>query len=701
MRLLKAQQEIAQEHLDKRIFVEGMAGVGKTTSAIERIKHLIRQGTPASQILLIVPQATLALPYRQALRRARIKADTTIKITTIGKLSYEIVDLFFPLVAEQAGFKSPNESPHFLSLELAQYYMMRHINPIIEQNDYFNSLHITRPRLFTQIIDNLNKTALVGFPLNTIEARLAEAWRGDPAQKYVYQDAQDTALTFRQVCLDHNLLDFSLQIHIFANMLWKLPQVRDYVMGQYRHLIIENIEEDAPATHDIVRDWLDACESALVLYDSDSGYRQFLGADPIYAYGLKDACDVHITLEKQRTMSKEVQVLHEHLAVALRQKPEIKMSGDPREAIAYDGDNRFHLQMIDWIVEQVRSLIENDGVSPDEIVILAPYLPDALRFAIQTRLDEHNIANRAHRPSRSLREEPASRMMITLAKLAHPQWKLEQMPSVQEVATALTFAISELDLVRGRLLSEVLYRKGSLHDYDGITNQEMQGRITFELGESYQKLVDWLRAYQEDDALPLDIFMSKCFGELLSQPAFGFHTRPDTANVVANLIDSARGFRQALEKTDPNIETSKAFIELMDAGILANQYVRDWDMSERTGEVLLAPAYTFLVNNTPVDYQFWVNIGSSGWSQRLFQPLTHPYVMSRQWEMGRVWTDEDERHADEQVLAYLALGLIRRCRKKIYLGLSQFSEQGYEQRGDLLLGIQRLLRRLNRAEGEN
>jgi hypothetical protein len=95
-----------------------------------------------------------------------------------------------------------------------------------------------------------------------------------------------------------------------------------------------------------------------------------------------------------------------------------------------------------------------------------------------------------------------------------------------------------------------------------------------------------------------------------------------------------------------------------------------------------------------VDYQFWLNIGSPGWGQRLYQPLTHPYVLSREWIEGRLWTDADEVAANQDALYRLATGLIRRCRKQIYLGYSQFGEQGYEQRGPMLDGIQRMLRRL-------
>ncbi len=90
------------------------------------------------------------------------------------------------------------------------------------------------------------------------------------------------------MCRRHNLLDFSLQMEIFAKNLWTLPQPRKYLTDQYRHLIVDNIEEESPAMHGIVADWLEDCDSALVIYDAEGGYRRFLGADSINAYALKE-----------------------------------------------------------------------------------------------------------------------------------------------------------------------------------------------------------------------------------------------------------------------------------------------------------------------------------------------------------------------------------------------------------------------------
>jgi hypothetical protein len=41
----------------------------------------------------------------------------------------------------------------------------------------------------------------------------------------------------------------------------------------------------------------------------------------------------------------------------------------------------------------------------------------------------------------------------------------------------------------------------------------------------------------------------------------------------------------------------------------------------------------------------------------------------------------------------LVIGLLRRCKSSLYLGLTDLNEQGYEQRGPLLQALQRIIRR--------
>lgn len=697
MKLSKKQKSLVQQPIDKKIWLEGIAGAGKTTVGVNRLLHLLDDGVSADSILVYVPQRTLAQPYHEALRNDKKRSGGQVTIHTIGSLALKTVELFWLMVSEEAGFKQPNELPNFLSLELVQYFMTRAIEPLVDEKDYFNSVRIDRARLYSQIVDNLNKSAVVGFPIEDIAERLRSALGGDVEQQYIYNDAQACAVAFRQYCLDHNLLDFSLQVELLKNHLWTKMEPRNYLTGKYTHLIIDNIEEDNPASHEILSDWLATCESALIIYDTDAGFRRFLGSDSVNAYELREKCDVQEIIDTTLVMRDEVKALGQYLAVRLGQEYDLSKNANPRPALITEA-HRYHPQMIDWIVEQVESLVHQQGVSPNEIVVLAPYLSDALRFGLVEGLKSKEIEARSHRPSRALRDEPASRTLLTLARLAHPQWSTQATDF--DVAYALMTAIEGLDFIRAKLLTEIVYRKGTLHPFVGIA-EPAQNRITYEFGGRYDKLREWLTGYMDDEsAEPIDIFFRQIFGEVLSQEGFGFHADFDASKTAMNLVDSARNFRWSLDfmrEVDDTLDLSYEYLKMVDRGVIANFYLRDWTM-DTEDSVLIAPAYTFLLNNRPVDYQFWLNIGSEGWSRRLYQPLTHPYVLSRQWQFGELWDDDDEQRTNREALAQLVLGLTRRCRQAIYLGYSELSESGYEQRGLLLDTIQSMLRRIAQEE---
>ena len=140
----------------------------------------------------------------------------------------------------------------------------------------------------------------------------------------------------------------------------------------------------------------------------------------------------------------------------------------------------------------------------------------------------------------------------------------------------------------------------------------------------------------------------------------------------------------------PNFDFGREYIAMLQEEVIAAQYLESWK-TENDEFVLVAPAYTFLMMNRPVTVQFWLDVGSSGWYERLDQPLTHPQVLSREWPAGKQWTFADEEQTNQQTMARLVSGLLHRCREKIYLGISSLGESGFEQRGELLRAFQRVL----------
>ena len=90
----------------RSVFLEGPVGCGKTTAAVQRMLHLLSSGVPAHSILVWVPQRSLGRPYVEALRRPTTPAGTRVDVLSVDGLARRMLDLFWPLIAEQAGFEA-------------------------------------------------------------------------------------------------------------------------------------------------------------------------------------------------------------------------------------------------------------------------------------------------------------------------------------------------------------------------------------------------------------------------------------------------------------------------------------------------------------------------------------------------------------------------------------------------------------------
>jgi superfamily I DNA/RNA helicase len=685
------QRQVVERPLEGAVFLEGPFGSGKTTVGITRLEAMLEHGIRSDTILIVVPQRTLATPYHLALHQSESAIGAQVQVITFGGLARRMVDLFWPMISEEAGFTEPDRPPRFLTLETAQYYMARVVQPLLEAKHFFDSIAISRNRLYGQILDNLNKSAVVGFPYTEIGDRLKMAWIGDPAQALIYDQAQECAVRFRQECLQHNLLDFSLQMDVFREHLWPAPMFQEYLKDRFRHLLYDNLEEDTPIAHDMIAEWLPHLESVLLIFDTLGGYRRFLGADPQYALQLKELCHEQFELHEAYVTSKELQVFGGRLAITTSHRAGVALE-DFREALRFEY-HRYQPQMLEWVADQILGIVQGGDVPLGEIAVLAPYMTDALRFSLSDYLLQRGVPVRSHRPSRALREESAAQCLLTLASLAHPRWESE--PLTFDIAFALVAAIEGLDLVRAHLLANILYRTRDsikvLEPFEQL-NAAMQERITSDFGERYERLRKWLEEYRSGEVVELDIFMNRLFGEVLSQWGFGFHRAIDAGSVAANLIESVQKFRWVVgsEHSSEGFSIGREYTRLVQEGLVASQYIRSWELDVQEA-VLLAPAYTFLMTNRSVDIQFWLDVGGRGWWERLYQPLTHPYVLSRSWRVGDSWSDVDEFRTRQVALETLTQGLIRRCRKRIYLGMSELGESGYEQRGPLLRAIQKAL----------
>ena len=84
-----------------------------------------------------------------------------------------------------------------------------------------------------------------------------------------------------------------------------------------------------------------------MIYDSEAGYRRFLGADPDNGYTLRAVCDQTVELSKSFVNSPDVDALGNELARALDQYAE-NLPGDAFAALRYEV-KRYYPEMLNGV----------------------------------------------------------------------------------------------------------------------------------------------------------------------------------------------------------------------------------------------------------------------------------------------------------------------------------------------------------------
>src|SRR5215831_14110123 len=111
--LTLTQTQIIESPLDLKLFISGPTGTGKTTMGVERMRYLLAQGVPAESILMLTPQRTMLEPYLDLLYSPERGAGGEVTSVTMGGMARRMVELFWPLAAEAAGFANPDRPPIF------------------------------------------------------------------------------------------------------------------------------------------------------------------------------------------------------------------------------------------------------------------------------------------------------------------------------------------------------------------------------------------------------------------------------------------------------------------------------------------------------------------------------------------------------------------------------------------------------------
>ncbi|HOB34526.1 MAG: hypothetical protein GX090_09050 [Firmicutes bacterium] len=547
--------------------------------------------------------------------------------------------------------------PEFLTVETAQYAMLRHLRPY---RDKFASVVTSWERLAIQLSSCLVLAALNGIPRNEIGRRLAAAMPGkDPG---IFQAAQEVMDKYRAELERAGVLDYAFAVELYRRLL----QDDEYRAGlqRFRHLLVDDADEQPPAALDLAEALLDSVETWAMAFASDGGHAGFFGADfPRSWQRFAGRGRVELVRPAGRRWLGLSGALYRSLRTGAA--PAASWRGPRVEVLHCD----LRSELLDKVGERVQRFVEA-GVPPAEIAVIAPLADKVLEHTLMLRLNNIGVPLNVLIKNRRLIDEPYVRAMMTLALLAHPHWQLEW--GIPDLAQSLQLLL-KIDPVRAWLLGRQV-RDGKLLPLE-VWQRE---RVGFAAARGYDLLRQWLEEYRRGPEQPIDLFFQRVFGELLSRlpPA------RDDLVVCRQLIVSARKFLATARRLALEGPAGAEFINMLSAGTVAADSLLEPATREKA--VILATPYAYLAGHHCTRVQVWLDCTSRRWFQQDVREIINPHVLKSDWREDEIWDDARNESLIRQNGARLARALLRRCTDTLVAAAANIDSQGFEQSGDLL-----------------
>lgn len=668
---------------DKTSFWLGAAGTGKTTALQGRLLHLLESGEPAYTLLVLVAELSHQADYLDAVHQSGLGPYADLKITTYNRMAQDMVTLFWPLVARSAGFARPFQPPTVLSYDLAQLLMWYTIIPLLADGA-FSDLRLRPQQIVSQLLDTLNRAALNGLSLDEAIQRQIITWTGEPERVRHLHDAETAVRKFRNVCLDNSLLDLSLVVEVFDTQLVKHPEFRRYFEERFRHLLIDNVEEQTPAGQNFITNLMDYTQTTTLVYDAGGGYKRFMAADPLGANKFRAWCDLAFDFEHSFVTTPALTAVSNLIENELMHTT--KPIKGANEGLLGVVNGRYRREMVAQLAPVLQELVQEQGISTNQIAIIAPYLDGAMRYLLAQALKQAKLPYFFLRRRSSPREEPRVRAWLTWLALAHPDWQIA--PSRFDVAEALSLSVHGLDPARAQLLVDRLYVAEEIRL---LPISDLSDPLRERIGLAFVDLVEELREWLvgSNGRFTLDTFLYNLFNELLAQPRFQPEPDLSGAAVCHWLVQSATRLRQAADAlglTTP-AAIGKAFIDGINQGLVTANPPDLGDPPDPDG-IQISTMYGYLLTGKAVQVQVWLEAADQGWWAIPNQPLSNAFVLAQSRPADEPWTTDDDFTMRNQLLSRIMRGLTNRCTGGILLANSDLDRRGLRQDGPLWRALQ-------------
>lgn len=666
-------ENIIAAPLNKKLILKGPTGSGKSTILLERYKYMVdKLLIPSERILILLLNRTQSLEWRT--RTLLEGSGAVLRTSYYGFIQGEI-KTYYPIIIKNCSeIVNKNVKPIFLTFEAAQFLVSIVLEWRRQNKGVFSGVTSFTDRLAIDMTSNLVKAAISDIPYNEIGNRLYSALeKKDDVKKQVYSEADDIIKDYRKRCMELGIFDFGMAVELYNNCLLTDSTYRDQLFGRIDHLIVDNIEECVPTEVDFINFMIPGLKTCLLGYNHEGGYGEAFGSNHEYVrhqlLGKIDTIELNKSFTCKDFMYEFSDMLFENIENAAAHKYK------ERPEIERVPSFELRSEMLEKAGEKILNLIEDEGYSPSDIVVISNYADPVSEFVIARSLERYGYEIKNLTRKNRIIDNPFTQALITLAQLCHPSYG--SIPGMDDVRSLIRMVL-RIDPVRSSMLAGEILSQRPFAEFPDIEFPGLVERVGYYNIEKYEYIRNWIKEYKERKK-PLDIneFFQKVFLEILISKDV---SQKDILE-AKKLIDSAQTFVDVVSRFNRN--ASKDFMDVVRKGIKSAESIFELEEKLSGNFVLMSTPVAYLASSLVSKVTILLSVSSSNWTPRSIKEISNIHVLTKTWDEKEIYTEEMEEANQKHYLAVLIRSLFKRCGERLITFESVLSANGYENDGVL------------------
>jgi superfamily I DNA/RNA helicase len=256
------------------LLVDAGPGTGKTRTLIQRIKHLLDKGSPASSVLALTFSNKAAEEMRERLSAMNADAGIEMWVGTFHAFGLELLTKWPSSVGRSTNVRVLDQTGSLALLEANLEKL-----PLLYYQNLYEPAYELVPIL--RVISRC-KDELVTPDQYRLAADAASAAAKTEEEREAAEKVQEIAEVYRiyeKALEEEDAVDFGDLIRLAVELVKKNPDVQRYIAG-FKHILVDEFQDVNSASDALLRAICGATTDVWVVADQRQSIYRFRGAEP-------------------------------------------------------------------------------------------------------------------------------------------------------------------------------------------------------------------------------------------------------------------------------------------------------------------------------------------------------------------------------------------------------------------------------------